>query len=146
MPETRQGEAMSSPRAWSRAVLLLRHVTGSSDPSTATRTAFQGTQLHPHSPDHEQRRRAAINEAERPPNAAIGRAIRRRRRRSAAALGRRVGPSGRNSHDAMVLLSAAANDGLDPNDYDVRGIATLASHLAIGHFRSRPTSPHSMSP
>ena len=36
----------------------------------------------------------------------------------------------RNSHDAMVLLNAAVNDGLDPNDYDVRGIAMLASRLA----------------
>ena len=44
------------------------------------------------------------------------------------------GRPGRNSHDAMVLLSAAANDGLDPNDYDVRGIATLASRLADRSF------------
>jgi L,D-transpeptidase YcbB len=40
----------------------------------------------------------------------------------------------RNAHDAMELLNAAANDGLDPDDYDVRGIARLASRLADQSF------------
>jgi L,D-transpeptidase YcbB len=40
------------------------------------------------------------------------------------------GRIGRNGRDAMTLLNAAANDGLDPSDYDVRGIAALASRLA----------------
>jgi murein L,D-transpeptidase YcbB/YkuD len=40
------------------------------------------------------------------------------------------GRPGQNAHDAMALLNAAADDGLDASDYDVRGIAALASRLA----------------
>lgn len=39
------------------------------------------------------------------------------------------GRLGQNARDAVVLLNAAENDGLDPTDYDVRRIAALASRL-----------------
>jgi L,D-transpeptidase YcbB len=39
------------------------------------------------------------------------------------------GRPGRNAQDAIVLLNAAANDGLDPGDYDVGGMAILAARL-----------------
>jgi murein L,D-transpeptidase YcbB/YkuD len=40
------------------------------------------------------------------------------------------GRPGQNARDAMALLAAAANDGLDPRDYDVDRLAAMASGLS----------------
>ena len=137
MPETRhrspyfRGEAMSSQRRVTSTFvlwLLLALVT-SPDPSAATRTPAQV-------PGVEAALQRIVNSAAGLPSMRLT-SVEHRQLVALYGAGEdwllwvdASGRHGRNAHDAIVLLNAAANDGLDPSDYDVRGIATLASRLA----------------
>jgi murein L,D-transpeptidase YcbB/YkuD len=107
---------------------LLLALVGSPQPSAARRTPVQV-------PDAASALRGIVNSAADLPSLKLTTAEQRELIALYAGEERPLwvdgaGRIGRNARDAMMLLNAAATDGLDPSDYDVRGITVLAASLA----------------